>query len=143
MLKQFKDVLKTEMEKESNYLFVRFMIALFCFAADLLIFILLAFFTNLIGNIFSGTQVPKDIQLIAFSILIYTVLKFNLKVNNNDKTLKNYIYKIVIETYAISYYFLDYIFKSLTTDNGHFFKSFALWFLAVSVIDRLHRAISD
>ncbi|HFI0214819.1 TPA: hypothetical protein ACGOUR_001831, partial [Streptococcus suis] len=81
----------------------------------------------------------KPQQLVGISGFIYVVLKFCLKVDKAVENRANNIKNIIIETFAISYLFLAFIFKTMLPTVQSLYNIFVLCFLLMNAIDRLHK----
>ncbi len=86
--------------------------------------------------------VPKHQQLVLISGFIYFLLKFCLKIDKSVENRANNIKNTFIETFAIAYLFLAFIFKTMLPTEQNLYNIFVLCFLLINAIDRLHKILS-
>ncbi|HFI2469143.1 TPA: hypothetical protein ACGO10_001352 [Streptococcus suis] len=102
-------------------------------------YVILFFFIIALINYLNIPFLTKPQQLVGISGFIYVVLKFCLKVDKAVENRANNIKNIIIETFAISYLFLAFIFKTMLPTVQSLYNIFVLCFLLMNAIDRLHK----
>lgn len=102
-------------------------------------YVILFFFLIALINCLDIRFLSKPQQLVAISGFIYCVLKFCLKINKSVENGANNIKNIIIETFAIAYLFLAFIFKTMLPTVQSLYNIFVLCFLLINAVDRMHK----
>ncbi|HFI0353983.1 TPA: hypothetical protein ACGOV8_001209 [Streptococcus suis] len=104
-------------------------------------YVILFFFIIASINCLDIRFLSKHQQLVAISGFIYCVLKFCLKIDKSVENRANNIKNITIETFAIAYLLLAFIFKTMLPTVQSLYNIFVLCFLVINAVDRLHKIL--
>ncbi|HFU4504453.1 TPA: hypothetical protein ACGPA6_002112 [Streptococcus suis] len=104
-------------------------------------YVILFFFIIASINYLKIAFLPKHQQLVAISGFIYCVLKFGLKIEKDVENRANNIKNSIIETFAIAYLFLAFIFKTMLPTVTNLYNIFVLCFLLINAVDRMHKIL--
>lgn len=140
-MKCIKDFLKSQKSKEfvMNCIQVaeKVVTLLLAFVCHVVIF----FFLIVLINYLDIPFLSKTHQLVIISGFIYSVLKFCFKIDKDVKNRANNFKNIIIETFAIAYLFLAFIFKTMLPTVQSLYNIFVLCFLVINAVDRLHKSL--
>lgn len=105
------------------------------------VYVILFFLIIALINYLNIPFLTKPQQLVAISGFIYVVLKFCLNMGKYVKNRANNIKNTIIETFAIAYLFLAFIFKTMLPTEQNLYNIFVLCFLMINATDRLHKIL--
>ncbi|HEM5236781.1 TPA: hypothetical protein U1334_002263 [Streptococcus suis] len=104
-------------------------------------YVILFFFLIALINYLDIPFLSKPHQLVIISGFIYCVLKFCLKIDKSVENSANNIKNIIIETFAITYLLLAFIFKIMLPTVQSLYNIVVLCFLFINAVDRLHKIL--
>ncbi|NQN87575.1 hypothetical protein HO997_06660 [Streptococcus suis] len=105
------------------------------------VYVILFFVLIALINYLNIPCLPKHQQLVAISGSIYCVLKFCFKIDKDVKNRANNFKNTIIETFAIAYLFLAFIFKAMLPNIPNMYTIFVLCFLVMNAVDRLQKIL--
>ncbi|HFI0143054.1 TPA: hypothetical protein ACGPBJ_001992 [Streptococcus suis] len=140
-MKRIKDFLKSQTSKVFVMNGIQVAEKVVTMLLSFVVYVILFFLIIALINYLNIPFLTKPQQLVAISGFIYVVLKFCLKVDKGVENRANTIKKIIIETFAISYLFLAFIFKTMLPTVQSLYNIFVLCFLLMNAIDRLHKSL--
>ncbi|WP_105116939.1 hypothetical protein [Streptococcus suis] len=105
------------------------------------VYVFLFFFLILLINYINIGFISKPHQLVIISGFIYFLLKFCLNIDKGSKNRANNIKNIIIETFAIAYLLLAFIFKTMLPTVQSLYNIFVLCFLIINAVDRMHKIL--
>ncbi|HEL2402215.1 TPA: hypothetical protein TZS69_001187 [Streptococcus suis] len=140
-MKRIKDFLKSQKSKEfarkCRLCADKVGTMMMAFVCHVVIF----FFLIALINYLDIPFLSKPHQLVLVSGFIYCVLKFCLKIDKSVENRANNIKNIIIETFAIAYLFLAFIFKAMLPNIPNMYNIFVLCFLVINAVDRLYKIL--
>ncbi|HEM2786815.1 TPA: hypothetical protein U0611_001147 [Streptococcus suis] len=140
-MKRIKDFLKSQKSKEFAMNGIQVADKVGTMMMAFVVYVFLFFLLILLINYMNIGFISKPHQLVLISGFIYFLLKFCLKIEKDVENRSNNIKNIIIETFAITYLFMAFIFKTMLPTVTNLYNIFVLCFLVINAIDRLHKIL--